>query len=160
MANSKIAIAATLIHEGGYVNNPNDAGHATNMGITQADMPNQDMKTLTVEQATDYYQEHYWKPLYGEINDQFVANKIFDMHVLFGVGSPTKVGAVTVLQKVLGLVTDGSFGPVTLLAVNAVQPFKLLMDYKIGLVNHAVAIVQAQPQDRVFFAGWVRRINS
>jgi|ERR1700688_2745013 len=155
MADPKIAISLTLVHEGGYVDNPADSGGPTNMGITQKDMPDQDMKTLTVDQAVLYYQEHYWKPLYGEINDQFVANKIFDLGVLFGVGT-----AVKVLQASLGSVADGSFGPMTLLAVNATEPGELLTAYKTGLISHALAVVQAQPQDRVFFAGWVRRINS
>jgi lysozyme family protein len=56
MADSKIAIAMTLIHEGGYVDNPADSGGPTNMGITQKDMPGQDMRTLKVEKANTYYQ--------------------------------------------------------------------------------------------------------
>src|ERR1700675_3897552 len=91
MADSKIAIAATLVHEGVYVDNPNDAGHATNMGVTQADMPGQDMKLLTVDQAVAYYQQNYWKPLYSQIQDQFLGSKIFDMGVLFGVGTAIKI---------------------------------------------------------------------
>jgi lysozyme family protein len=158
MADSKIAITATLVHEGGYVDNPNDAGHATNMGITQADMPGQNMKLLTADQAIAYYQQNYWKLLYTEIQDQFVASKLFDMGVLFGVGT-----AVKILQQIFsvhGVIADGIFGPHTLDLTNTAEPVGLLAAYKTALVAHAVAVVAANPQDRVFFAGWVRRINS
>src|SRR6202795_2937688 len=135
MADSKIAINLTLVHEGGYVDNPADSGGPTNMGITQKDLPGQDMKTLTVEQATDYYQQNYWKPLYGEINDQFVANKIFDLGVLFGVGTAVKV--MQNIFSVHGVVADGIFGPHTLDLVNQAEPVGLLTAYKTSMVSHA-----------------------
>jgi lysozyme family protein len=155
MSDFKTAVLLTLVHEGGYVNNKNDSGGETNMGITAKDMPGQNMRDLTVEQATTYYSEHYWKPLYSQIADQNIAAKLFDMGVLFGVGS-----AVKVLQTVMKLVVDGNFGPVSLAAVNAVEPVSLLVAYKVGLVSHALGIVSAAPHDRPFFAGWTHRINS
>jgi lysozyme family protein len=158
MADSKIAIASTLQHEGGYVNNPNDSGGETNMGITAKDMPGVYMHELTVEQATAYYLEHYWKALYSQINDQNLANKLFDMGVLFGVGT-----AVKILQTIFAVnqvVADGVFGPHTLDIVNTAGPIGLLGVYKTSLVSHALAVVNANPNDRVFFAGWVKRINS
>lgn len=158
MADFKQAVALTLIHEGGYVNNPDDSGGETNMGITQKDMPGQNMHALTVEQATAYYLEHYWKALYSQIIDQNVANKLFDMSVLFGVGT-----AVKILQTIFAVhqvVADGVFGPHTLDVVNTAEPVGLLVAYKTSLVSHALAVVNARPNDRVFFAGWVRRINS
>ena len=155
MADSKIAITLTLVHEGGYVNDPNDSGGETNMGITQKDMPGQDMKTLTVDQAVLYYQEHYWKQFYSQIVDQHLANKLFDMGVLFGV-----VTTIRILQTVLSTTVDGVFGPGTLAALNAAEPVSLLAAYKTALVSHALGVVNANPKDREFFAGWVRRINS
>ncbi len=155
MADSKEAIAKTLVHEGGYVNNPNDVGGATKYGVTQADMPGINMETITQDQATAYYNIHYWKMHYSEIEQQTIADKLFDMGVLFGVGT-----AVKILQHVLKIVEDGAFGPVSLLAVNAAEPASLLTAYKMGLVAHAAGIVQTKFQDREFFAGWVNRINS
>jgi lysozyme family protein len=158
MADFKTAILLTLQHEGGYVNNPNDSGGETNMGITAKDMPGQDMKVLTVEQATEYYTQNYWKALYSQINDQNLANKLFDMGVLFGVGT-----AVKILQTIFAVnqvVADGVFGPHTLDIVNTAGPIGLLGVYKVSLVSHALGVVNANPNDRVFFAGWVKRINS
>jgi lysozyme family protein len=156
MADSKISIAKTLVHEGGYVNNPNDSGGATKYGITQADIPNVNIADITPEQATEYYIEHYWKNLYSEIDTQVVADKLFDMGVLFGVGT-----AVKLLQVVLSIIPqDGVFGPHTLSATNLAEPNSLLNSYHAALVSHAVGIADAQPKDRVFLVGWIRRINS
>jgi lysozyme family protein len=154
MADPNIAIAATLIHEGGYVNNPSDPGHATNMGITQADLPGQDMKTLTVAQATQYYLQNYWKSLYSQILEQAVASKLFDMGVLFGVGT-----AVKILQGVLGFVSDGIFGPISLAALNE-HGDAVLPEYKEALLGHAADVVSRNPTLNEFLVGWNHRINS
>jgi lysozyme family protein len=156
MADPIKTIQKTLIHEGGYVDNPADSGGPTNMGITQKDMPGVDLKNLTAAQATEYYQQNYWKPLYSQIVDQLISEKIFDMGVLLGVGTATRA-----LQIALGLNTvDGLFGPDTLERVNRSEPISFLAGYKTSLVAHVVKVVADNPKDRVFFAGWVRRINS
>ena len=154
MASFSIAVALTLQHEGGYVDNAVDPGGATNMGITQADMPGQDMKTLTVAQATYYYLQNYWKPFYSQISNQAIASKLFDLGVLFGVAT-----AVKGLQQVLSLVVDGVFGPMTLAAVNAASG-SVLGDYKNVMNQHAAGIAAANPRESIFLAGWLRRINS
>jgi lysozyme family protein len=156
MANFITAVILTLQHEGGYTNNPSDPGGATNMGIEQRDLPNTPIETLTQAQAIAYYSEHYWKPLYGEIEDQGVASKLFDLGVLFGVGT-----AVQMLQGVLKLTPiDGAFGPSTLAAVNEADPFTLLTAYKTVMVQHAMDIGSERPAERIFVVGWIRRINS
>ena len=96
MADAKISIAKTLVNEGGYVDNPNDSGGPTKYGITQRDLPGEDIEKLTPERATAYYLENYWKALYSQIDSQAVADKIFDMGVLFGVGT-----AIKLLQNIL-----------------------------------------------------------
>lgn len=155
MSDSRIAIEQTLKNEGGFVDDPRDPGGATNMGITQADMPGQNMRELTVDQAVAYYSEHFWKPLYSQIENQPIANKLFDLGVLFGVGT-----AVEILEHVLEVPVDGVFGPDDLLHVNQAEPTSLLQTYKTALVTHAVAIGAAHPQEQAFVGGWIRRINS
>lgn len=155
MADSKIAIAKTLVNEGGYVNNPNDSGGPTKYGITQRDLPGEDIENLTPERATAYYLENYWKSLYSEIEVQSVANKIFDLGVLFGVGE-----AVKLLQILFGITSDGVFGPVTLAHVNQTDATNLLVTYKTAFVTYAIGIANEKPQDREFLTGWIRRVNS
>jgi lysozyme family protein len=157
MADFTQAVQKTLIHEGGFVDSPNDPGGATKYGITQADMPGVDMKTVTQEHAIAYYAAHYWNQFYTQIVDQAIAEKLFDMGVLFGVKTAVKMLQITLVNKV-SLVTDGEFGPGTLSAVN--QNANLLPAYRTILINHCMNVVNNKPETSVFVSGWVRRINS
>jgi lysozyme family protein len=159
MSDFKIAVLKTLKNEGGYVNDSVDPGGATNFGIIQADMPGVDMKTITQDQAVQYYAQHYWKPLYSQIEDQTVADKLFDMGVLFGVGTAVK-NLQQALTSGFSIAVDGGFGAETLSAVNQADGPSLLNAYKTLLVSHAFAIATAKPETRKFVAGWGRRINS
>ena len=156
MADFLQAVNITLVREGGYVDNPADPGGATNFGITQADMPGQDMRKVTVPMAIEHYREHYWKPLYNSITNQPICNKLFDAGVLLGIGT-----AVKILQKALLIDVDGTFGDGTLLALNAcLTPPALLQAFKNELVIHVVGIGAAKPAERIFVNGWINRINS
>lgn len=156
MSDFKIAVALTLQHEGGFVDNPADPGGATNMGVEQRDVPNTPIHTLTVAQAEAYYQANYWKPLYSQIEVQDIASKLFDMGVLFGVGTTVKI-----LQKVVGVLpVDGGFGPMTLAVVNLFNPSQCLSLFKTALKAHAVQVVAAKPTEAIFLQGWDARIDS
>ena len=156
MADLNISIVKTLHNEGGFVNNPDDRGGPTNMGITQADMPGVNIQTISIAQAESYYQEHYVKPLYAQIKSQPVCDKLFDMGFLFGVQTVT-----ILLQSCLKLEpTDGIFGPNTLQAVNEADETSLLTAFKALLVSRALGIGAENPSQRQFVAGWIRRINS
>jgi lysozyme family protein len=169
VSDARTAIAITLdpAHEGGFQSNPKDRANwtggqvgvgtlvGTKYGITALDMPGVAIKDLTVEQATAYYLEHYWKALYSQISSQSIANKLFDLGVLFGVGT-----AVKNLQTVLDLNADGVFGPVTLAHTNATGETLLLSEFKAEMVAHAKAIAAGNPNEAPDLPGWTRRINS
>jgi lysozyme family protein len=151
------SIALTLKNEGGFVDNPNDRGGATNMGIEQRDLPDIPIRDLTVAQAFAYYQESYVKPWMNEIESQAVADKIFDMAVLLGIQT-----AVRLLQRALGFSTDdqdGNYGAITARAVNE-DGDNVLAPYKTMLAAHMQWIVQKNPSQQVFLAGWLRRVES
>lgn len=66
----KKALEFVLKWEGGYVNNPNDKGGATNKGITQytfnawlksKGLPTRNIKFITDSEVYDIYYEQYWK---------------------------------------------------------------------------------------------------
>lgn len=160
MADFELAIALTIHNEGGYVNNPNDPGGATKYGVTQNDIknifPETDVRDLTIAQAEYFYiVKKFWNPLYNQILDQLVGDKIFDMGVLFGVGE-----AIEILQLALKVDDDGLFGPITLHETNQAVPASLLQGYKTLLVQHATGIGAARPSLREFVGGWINRINS
>jgi lysozyme family protein len=172
MADFKIAVLITIDpqHEGGFQKNPNDHANwssgqigvgtliGTKYGITAVDMPGVDIENLTPDQAVVYYAEHYWKPLYSQIESQLVANKLFDMGVLFGVGEAVKILQLTLSD--FHVIIDGNFGPVTLGAVNQSEEVSLLKSYKANFVTHAFNVASANPAERGYLKGWATRINS
>jgi len=174
MADLNQAIQKTLIHEGGYQNYAHDAGnwynginYGTKYGITPQDIvtyfpllisdPNC-VRNLTSTQAVTIYKAGYWKDLYSQINDQLVAEKLFDMGVLMGVGTAVKLLQTTIKNAIM-IVPDGAFGPETLTDVNQCGP-PLLVNYRTTLLNHAINVVNAKPNDTEFIQDWITRINS
>lgn len=157
MSDVNQAIVLTLQHEGGFVDNPDDRGGATNMGITQEDLPGSDIRELTISQAISFYKEHFVKPWMSEIHSQAVANKVFDMSVLLGIST-----AVRLLQRALGFSSprqDGVFGDETLASVNDAGD-NLLPAYKRVLAAHFRWIGETEPSQQQFVDGWVARANS
>jgi lysozyme family protein len=169
MADPNIAIAITISpsHEGGFQDDPKDKGNwtggevgagvnkGTNRGISAAVYPDLDIKNLTEEETIALYKESYWKQFYSQIESQEIANKLFDLGVLFGVGT-----AVGYLQSVLGITQDHAFGPATLQAVNNADPDSLLKAYKTIFVTHALDLGAKNPNMRGDVPDWIRRINS
>lgn len=155
MADFRTSILKTLVHEGGYVNNPNDPGGETKFGISKRQFPNLDIANLTEEQAVEIYREGYWKDGYSQISSQLIADKLFDLGVLFGVHT-----AVAILQTTLHVAVDGVFGPHTLSAVEQADEASLLASYKANLMTHAFNVATAKPEERIFLKGWGIRINS
>jgi len=182
MADFNQAVQKTLVHEGGYQANVHDTGNweggketrdaylaskdpallvhlkGTKFGITCHDMPGVEIKNLMAQDAIAYYSEHYWKALYSQIVDQSIAEKLFDLGVLFGVGAAVKILQITIEQDI-SIVSDGNFGPTTLADVNQEGP-DLLPRYKTTFIQHCINIVNNNPADGVFVQGWINRINS
>ena len=172
MADGTIAIMITLddAHEGGFQDNPNDRANwtsgkvgvgelvGTNGGITALDMPGADIRNLTTEQKVTYYLNNYWKPFYSQIVSQIAANKLFDMGVLFGIGT-----AVKILQGVLGVPVDGNFGPQSLALLNTLtvpSAGSILTAYKARLHVYAAEVAAMNPLEAPARPAWDRRIDS
>lgn len=169
MADPRIAILITLDpeHEGGFQNNYDDRANwtsgkvgigvlvGTNGGITTLDMPGIDIRNLTLDQKINYYLANYWKQFYSQINDQQVANKLFDLGVLFGLGT-----AVKRFQMALGVNADGNFGPLTLEATNQASAPRLLVAFKTQMHEHANNVAAANPLEAADLPDWDRRIDS
>lgn len=166
MADFAPALAYLLPNEGGYVDNPNDIGGATNYGITQAtlDAWNQSnagypasVADLTVDQAGDIYQTQYWPGL-DAVNDQAVASKCLDIRVNFGLSGGTKL----IQQAVNSIITpatavDGNLGPDTVNSINAADPTAMLNALVSITTAHYQAIVASDPSQAGFLAGWLAR---
>ena len=59
----EVIVERTLRHEGGYVDDPDDAGGETNWGISKRQYPDVDIKSLTREDAIAIYKRDYYDPL-------------------------------------------------------------------------------------------------
>ena len=147
-------IEQVLEHEGGYVNDPHDAGGETNFGIAKRWYPNVDIKNLTKEQAKKIYHQDYWRPAKCDEVPPKLRHIYFDMCVNFG-----RRGAVKVLQQAANSITrnkidvDGGIGPATLnaiknLSVDRVRAYRVL---------RFADIVNRKPEQERFWFGWFRR---
>ena len=108
------ALAAVLGWEGGYVNDPRDAGGETNFGISARAYPGLNIKSLTRDQAAALYRRDYWDACRCDALPSPLALLVFDAAVNQGPGA-----AVRMMQEAAGVPEDGRIGPRTLAAAQA-----------------------------------------
>ena len=168
-----------ITREGGYVNDPDDPGGATNHGVTihtlrrlgidptgDGKVTIEDVKRLTRTQAVAVFIEHYHKrPGVGSLPDTLQPS-VFDMYVNAG------SNAVKVLQSLLTDMgfpcdPDGAIGPATIRAAQMAldaAPTHLGDAYAIARRNYYYAIADARPASRKYArrrdggkGGWIIR---
>lgn len=155
------ALSFTLPEEGGYVDNPDDDGGATDHGITQhtydfyrgaKGLPTQSVANITSAEVNDIYQTKYWVP--GHCAELPAALGIvhFDWCVNHGVP-----GAIKTLQQVLGVTDDGIFGPATRAALEGKDTRQLVSAYDQTRAAWYAADVKLRPSQAKFYDGWIAR---
>lgn len=187
MASFDEAYGITMGHEGGYSNLKVDRGGETFMGISRRYFPswagwrlvdkdkdnpevlirNEELKALVL----DFYKAEFWDRFVGdEIEDQSIANELFDTAVNMGVHK-----AVKILQYSLNklnrnqtvfpnMVEDGLYGPTTAKALDFIS--RSFRDaevlYKIMNVEQGHfynEIMTKSENQEVFARGWYGRVN-
>jgi lysozyme family protein len=147
-----------MYHEGGYVNDKQDAGGETKFGISKRSYPHLDIKNLTRDQAKQIYFVDFWmKAKCEQIVDENNATKFFDLAVNMGITQ-----AVGLIQRALrsagqSVTEDGVIGPVTLAAINKADPTDLLAALKSEAAGYYRLIAQANPSQQKFINGWLNR---
>lgn len=163
MANHKILEPFILRWEGGFVNDKDDLGGATNMGVTLATYRSvfgskktaKDLKRMTMVQWGIIFKKLYWDKWKADnIKDQNVANILVDW--LWCSGSY----GIKIPQMVLGVSADGIVGSKTIAAINARDGRELFDTIKQERKHFIERICQTRPKNRKFKNGWLNRINS
>ncbi|MEM8979812.1 MAG: holin-associated N-acetylmuramidase [Pseudomonadota bacterium] len=168
-----------IAREGGYVNDPDDPGGATNYGVTihtmralgldldgDGDVDARDVQALSQSQAEEIFVRNYFeKPGISALPSALQAS-VFDMYVNAG------ANAVKILQRLLRdmghrLSSDGVIGPQTVRAAdNAAQvaPGHLADAYGIARRNYYYALADRRPKSRKYArrrdggkGGWILR---
>lgn len=168
-------IANLIVREGGFSDNPVDAGGPTNFGITQATARRHgymgDMRALPRDLAAAMYRQDYViAPGFDKIAavSPAVAEELFDTAVNMGVRTPAPwlqrwLNAFNQGAK-LGpdLTIDGSIGPDTVTALRAYIAWRgnageqtLINAFNCLKGAHYLAIIEANASQRAFAYGWI-----
>lgn len=166
MANVNKLIPFLKKWEGGFVNDPDDLGGATNMGVTFATykiycrkkgLPEptiQDLKRMKVAQLTEIIKSMYWDVFHGDdITSQSVANICVDWLWMSG------KTAIKRVQRLVGVKDDGIVGPKTLAAINSRSPLPLFGMIKEDRKEYYYEIVEVRAANKKFLRGWLNRLN-
>lgn len=176
-------IAAEIVtREGGYVNDPDDPGGATNHGVTihtmrrlgldltgDGQVTTADVRVLKRNQAIEIFVQHYFeKPNIDALPEQLQAT-VFDMYVNSGSNS------VNILQRLfkmlqLELQVDGVIGPRTIAAAESafrLAPDHLADAYGIERRKYYYALADRRPASRKYArrrdggkGGWITRAEA
>jgi lysozyme family protein len=153
------SLAAVLIHEGGFVCNPNDPGGATCKGVTQAvyddwrashSLSSQSVREIAEAEVEAIYFKLYWNAVRADDLPSGVDYCTFDFSFNSG---PNR--AIRFLQRVSGVAEDGKIGPQTLAAVNNVPPLRLIDK----LCDLRLQFLQSLSTWKFFGKGWSRRVS-
>jgi lysozyme family protein len=174
------SIAAEIVRrEGGYVNDPDDPGGATNFGVTihtmrrlgldltgDAKVDTADVKALSRDQAVSIYVRHYFEQPRINLLPTPLHASVFDMQVNAG------ANAVRILQRLMAVFglpikDDGVVGPVTARTVQAAMelaPDHLADAYGLARRNYYYRLADQRPASRKYArakdggkGGWIVR---
>lgn len=166
MANVEKLAPLILKWEGGFVNDPDDLGGATNRGVTLATymqycrkkgypVPTVErLKKLSDREWTEILKTMYWDRWKADqIESQSVANILVDW-----VWASGNYG-IKIPQQLFNVKVDGIVGPKTLEAVNSRNPRELFDMIKIARFDFIEEICRKRPANNKFKRGWLNRIN-
>ena len=149
--------------EGGYSDNPNDRGGATNSGVTLAvyqsvygkSKTKNDLKRMTSDQWNYIFTKLYWnKWKADEIKNQSIANILVDWVWMSGYGTIKKI------QSLFGLTSDGIVGNKTISYINSHDQEEVFNKIWNRRKSFYESLVKNNPSQKVFLKGWMNRLNT
>lgn len=172
------AVQEVIKNEGGFSNNPNDPGGATNYGISlrflkemnihidaDPDIDIDDVKAISFTDAKELYKKYWWdKYHYEAINSLAVATKIFDIAVNMGAKQAHKI--IQIACQYCGysdLKIDGLLGGKTLAGLNEISLCGREGILRNEIIEHQEwfyeHLVENDSRLKVFLKGWLNRAN-
>ena len=149
--------------EGGYSDNPNDRGGATNSGVTLAvyqsvygkSKTKNDLKRMTNDQWNYIFTKLYWdKWKADDIKNQSIANILVDWVWMSGLGTIKKI------QSLFGLTADGIVGNKTISYINSHDQEEVFNKIWNRRKQFYESLVKNNPSQKVFLKGWMNRLNT
>jgi len=156
MSDFKECLELVLKSEGSWVNNPNDPGGETNLGVTKrvweeyVGHPVESLKNLTKEDVAPLYEQKYWRPTYCEVLPRGLSLLIFSMGINAGPGRGVKL-----LQSCIGCVADGVIGPRTMELIKSANVADLIQKYS----NARRDYYKSLKTFSIFGKGWLSRVD-
>jgi len=144
-----------------YTNDPDDRGGPTKWGITQKawsdyigrDATENDIKDIDEQEARDFYTEIYViAPNFHKILNETVRELVIDCGVNHG-----PLRAVKWVQRSAFVARDGNLGPISLNAINMMDPLECFLEtlaYRIRLYGRIVSRDHSQAK---WISGWNNR---
>ena len=157
-----LSLPVILEHEGGYVNDPDDRGGATNQGITQKTytawlkdngLKKRDVSRITDAEVADIYRERYW--LEGQCDSLSTPSDLIHFDACVNHGPRN---AIKILQRSIGVRSDGHFGPKTLAAVQEWHAGDLADAMLWERLRFYRKIVLRDSRQNKFLLGWLSRV--
>lgn len=177
MSTFETAIGVILKHEGGWGDDPEDAGGETNFGISTLIIQREKitpemlglvgppspgwLKAMTVTAAERVYRQLFWERYrFAGFVSQDVATKVFDCAVNCG-----PFNAIRMAQRVANALAttparldeDGSLGPKTFAAVNSCETSAFMVGMRAQMEAHYLASILKRPANLKFKSNWMRR---
>ncbi len=180
MADFNEAFNKTMGHEGGYVNDPDDAGGETYRGIARRYNPQWEGWDLIDDTKPNidgvqldpyvrkFYEERYWDVNLLDEFPQSVANEMFDTGVNMGIGRAAKFlqESLNYLNRNEGLfmdlVVDGDIGPASMNGLMALKPDDeaiLLTMLNVCQGRHYMEYMKKSPTQEKYARGWFKRVT-
>ncbi len=157
------ALKQVLKYEGGYVNDPDDPGGATNMGVTQKvydayrktkGLPSSPVKGISKDEVAAIYEERYWKASRAAYLKWPLSLAVFDTAVNFGVGRANEFVA-----KALGLEGSTKWNPKASELIHDADPKTVALNIVQQRIDYRHARVKKSPKSAKFLKGWLNRDN-
>lgn len=154
----------TLKSEGGYVNDADDPGGATNKGITQRTynqyrqdykgIAQQSVKDISDAEVEEIYYELYWEIAGCDRLPFPIAEVVFDTAVNCGVQTSRKM-----LQRAAGVEDDGVFGKMTIEAIGKKDAYVIADAFLDERRKYYDAIIARNAKLEKYRKGWNNRVS-